>query len=266
MSASFPWISPAVSLPTIPPRRVVDAGYYDNYGINLASQWLLKQRSWLREHTSGVIVIQIRDGVSQSARTSIDFDRQTESYGAGALGFLDRITWGAPDALLAPGFFPVNTPLQGISSARQWSMSFRNDEQVEMFDTLLRTAGPSNHEPNFFRTVVFECPVPASLSWSLSEQEKAWIQSGLPTKNVEYSLVQQSDLDRLDSKRGQGKIKEREYIESQTKIYTDALAQLNYRHLEHHSLREIKDIYANLMNNQNRIKFLKLWWDEKVKP
>lgn len=33
MSASFPYVSPAVNLPTDPPRRVVDAGYYDNYGI-----------------------------------------------------------------------------------------------------------------------------------------------------------------------------------------------------------------------------------------
>jgi hypothetical protein len=31
MSATFPLASPAVSLPTEPPRRVVDAGYYDNY-------------------------------------------------------------------------------------------------------------------------------------------------------------------------------------------------------------------------------------------
>src|SRR5262249_12594333 len=31
MSASFPFFSPAVSLPTNPRRRIVDAGYYDNY-------------------------------------------------------------------------------------------------------------------------------------------------------------------------------------------------------------------------------------------
>ena len=36
MSGSFPMVSPAVNLPTRPPVRVVDAGYYDNYGVNLA--------------------------------------------------------------------------------------------------------------------------------------------------------------------------------------------------------------------------------------
>ena len=65
MSASFPWVSPAISLPTLPPRRVVDAGYYDNYGVNLAALWLSKMRSWLEANTSGVVVIQIRDHVSQ---------------------------------------------------------------------------------------------------------------------------------------------------------------------------------------------------------
>ena len=37
LSATFPYVSPGVSLPTDPPRRVVDAGYFDNYGVNLAA-------------------------------------------------------------------------------------------------------------------------------------------------------------------------------------------------------------------------------------
>ena len=79
MSASFPWVSPAINLPTLPPRRVVDAGYYDNYGVNLTALWLAKNRAWLEANTSGVVVIQIRDHVSQESRTEIDFDRLTEA-------------------------------------------------------------------------------------------------------------------------------------------------------------------------------------------
>ena len=44
MNASFPYISPAVSLPVDPPRRVVDAAYYDNYGVNLAAAWAYMNR------------------------------------------------------------------------------------------------------------------------------------------------------------------------------------------------------------------------------
>ena len=42
LSASFPYVSPVVYLPTTPARRVVDAGYFDNYGINVAGAWLLR--------------------------------------------------------------------------------------------------------------------------------------------------------------------------------------------------------------------------------
>jgi len=44
MNASFPLVSPGVSLPTTPPRRVVDAGYYDNHGVNLAAMWLYRTK------------------------------------------------------------------------------------------------------------------------------------------------------------------------------------------------------------------------------
>ena len=60
MSATFPFASPAVSLPTDPPRRVVDAGYYDNYGVDLATSWIYVNQDWIRKNTSGVALIQIR--------------------------------------------------------------------------------------------------------------------------------------------------------------------------------------------------------------
>src|SRR5262249_62332987 len=60
MSATFPVISPVVSLPTFPPRRVVDAGMYDNYGVNLAARWVFEHRLALRRYTSGVALVQIR--------------------------------------------------------------------------------------------------------------------------------------------------------------------------------------------------------------
>src|SRR5207253_10764938 len=59
MNATFPYASPAVSLPTNPPRRVVDAGYYDNYGVNLAAAWAYQYRDWIRREISGLALIQI---------------------------------------------------------------------------------------------------------------------------------------------------------------------------------------------------------------
>ena len=68
MNATFPYLSPAVDLPTDPPRRVVDAGFYDNYGVGVAAGWLNFWGPWLVENTSGVLLIQIRDSASHHDR------------------------------------------------------------------------------------------------------------------------------------------------------------------------------------------------------
>lgn len=62
MNATFPYISPAVSLPTIPERRVVDAGYYDNYGISTAAAYLSDPgvRKWIEREIDDVILLEVR--------------------------------------------------------------------------------------------------------------------------------------------------------------------------------------------------------------
>jgi hypothetical protein len=45
ISASFPYVSPAVTLPFEEHPRAVDAGYYDNYGIKLATAWIARHAS-----------------------------------------------------------------------------------------------------------------------------------------------------------------------------------------------------------------------------
>ena len=67
MSATFPYVTSAVVLPTDPPRHVVDAGYYDNYGVNLAASWIASHGDWIRRNTSGVLVVQIRASATRSA-------------------------------------------------------------------------------------------------------------------------------------------------------------------------------------------------------
>src|SRR5260221_4543975 len=99
MSASFPYASPAAELPSTPPRRVVDAGYYDNYGVQVAAGWLGEQRDWLLANTSGVVLVQIR------------------AFPTG------RTRWGIgpepPDLLvhLARGFQLVTSPVQSVLPA-----------------------------------------------------------------------------------------------------------------------------------------------------
>jgi len=159
LNASFPYASPVAALPTQPSRRVVDAGYYDNFGISVATAWVYDNLEWIRRNTSGVLLIQIRDAVSQNSRQQVGADAADESSG-----------W------LEQGTKEWTTPLLAGMSAREASMSFRNDEQIRDLDYMLNRNRPNADR---FTTLVIECPVKASLSWSLTQVETEAIRSGI---------------------------------------------------------------------------------------
>ena len=140
MSASFPYVSPAVNLPTDPPRRVVDAGYYDNYGIEVATAWIYRNRGWLAEKTSGVLLLQVRDSVSVKERLDVDDAKPT--------------LWQAATR----GFQFFTSPIDGFGAARTSSSSFRNDHDVEFLGDVFEgsTRGHVAEPQRFFTTVVFE--------------------------------------------------------------------------------------------------------------
>jgi hypothetical protein len=124
MSASFPYFSPAVSLPTRPRRRVVDAGYYDNYGVGLAASWLFSNSSqeWVRRNFDRILFVQIRDGLTEQ-------ERQLEKLPEYETSSLTR---SAEE---------LTSPPEGLYNAGFASSSFRNDGQLELlekFDGLSR--------------------------------------------------------------------------------------------------------------------------------
>ncbi len=61
MSASFPYITPTVSLPSRPRMEVMDAGVSDNFGISVAVRFIQVFRTWIEDNTGGVILLTIRD-------------------------------------------------------------------------------------------------------------------------------------------------------------------------------------------------------------
>jgi predicted acylesterase/phospholipase RssA len=165
MSATFPFISPAVSLPMRPPRRVVDAGYYDNFGVNLASMWLAEHREAIVAETSGVVLIQIRAFASQ--REILHDQKPPDISPLFA-------TSDNEDRSLSNGFRFLSSPLQAVLQARRSVMSYRNDEQLEVLSAWFRDR---TRQPDFFQTVSFECPASASLSWHITKEEYANILS-----------------------------------------------------------------------------------------
>ncbi len=61
MSATFPYITPFVALPSEPVIEVLDAGGRDNYGMETSIRFLFVFKKWIEENTSGVVFVQIRD-------------------------------------------------------------------------------------------------------------------------------------------------------------------------------------------------------------
>jgi hypothetical protein len=61
MNATFPYIMPMVTMPTRPGMQVMDAGIRDNYGTKISVQYLISLNNWIKENTSGVIIVRLRD-------------------------------------------------------------------------------------------------------------------------------------------------------------------------------------------------------------
>ncbi len=61
MNATFPIVLPNVWLPSNPVIDVMDAGLRDNFGQETTLRFLVSFDDWIKENTSGVLVIQIRD-------------------------------------------------------------------------------------------------------------------------------------------------------------------------------------------------------------
>ncbi len=162
VSAAFPYVSPAAELPTQPRRRVVDAGYYDDYGVELATDWIRHYRRWIAENTSGVVLIQIRDEASTDRVLYADRD----------VRYLRDLEW-------------LTGPLAGLLTARQSVMSFRNDEQVQALNGYFNV---DLQRGEMFTTVVFESTEAIEMNWRLTPQEQERLTQGLQSPTNRAAL------------------------------------------------------------------------------
>jgi hypothetical protein len=168
LNASFPLVSPAVYLPTHPPRRVVDTGYYDNYGVHIAGLWLLHHQKAIREYTSGVLLLEIRAYRNGYARRHFQ-DRELLAAQAAASPDMEGEPRGESRSrdLVSQFFEGLATPAEAVLTTRDRASMYRNDELVDLIDATLN--GPA--ERDFFTTAVFECHKDAALSWMLSKED-----------------------------------------------------------------------------------------------
>ena len=170
MSATFPFASPAVNLPMDVPRRVVDAGYYDNYGVDLATSWIYANQDWICKNKISVALIQIRAYPSEQEILSI-FGQTGEDPPRrfSPKWLMDR---------LVTSFQGLSSPLAGGLSAREWSMRFRNATQVRVLDDLLNR----NRPKRLFETFVFENSTELAMNWFLCKRDIASMRDCIDAK------------------------------------------------------------------------------------
>jgi hypothetical protein len=149
MNATFPFASPIVDLPTTPPRRVVDAGYFENFGIATAVQFLNMPSvmKWIKENTSGVAIVQIRSSKTEAPVS----ERKPDCKG---LIPVER----------EPGAFDWLTgPLEAAASSREVAMLVRNKHELSLLIDL--------YGKELITNVMFENTARSSLSWYLPQTE-----------------------------------------------------------------------------------------------
>ncbi len=139
MNATFPYILPAVSLPSQPVIQVMDAGIRDNTGLKTSLKFLYIFREWINANTSGVIFVDIRD--SHKSRPVEEKPR---------MSFMENFI----------------TPLGNIYGNLLTIQDYNQDEAYEYAKSWFSTQ---------FDFVIFELPTKEqdiSLSWHLTTREK----------------------------------------------------------------------------------------------
>jgi len=162
MSATFPYISPVVSLPTEPRIEIMDAGLRDNYGLETSLRFIKTFNDWIAANTSGIVIIQIRD-----KHKNIPIDENPSQTLAQALS--------RPMGSFYGNLFQVQdfNQNQQIQYADSWCKS-----SIEIIDFQLRN----------------ELKDRISLSWHLTNKEKQKVLESLYLPENQESVKRISEL------------------------------------------------------------------------
>ena len=153
MNATFPYVLPNVWLPSYPVIDVMDAGLRDNYGIETSMRFINVFREWLKENTSKIVVVQIRD------RRLNDWEKPNEEVTA--LSWLIK-----PMVLLQNNWFKIQDYYQADE------FSYLNSTDAGWINRMTFQYIPSKKEAS------------ATLSFHLTNAEK---------KDIKYALKDSSN-------------------------------------------------------------------------
>ena len=157
MNATYPYILPNVNLPSTPVVEVMDAGWRDNYGSEASFRFMNVFKDWIKENTSGVIVVQIRGAEKIEP---LEIKKQ------GAIGKI---------------FSPI-----GLASHQMEIQDFNQDARLNMLYDVL---GEDMVHPVYFVYEPQDEKQRASMSWHLTTREKDDILRAIRISKNQTSLA-----------------------------------------------------------------------------
>ncbi len=168
MSASFPYITPTISLPSEPRIEIMDAGISDNFGVSDALRFIHVFKDWIAENTDGIVLLVVRDSKSNSPIE----DRPIPSV-------IDRLT------------YPIASVYNNLATIQDRNNDIKIEQARDWFQGELDVVEISYDS---FQSAKDESEVGrASLSWHLTSREKRNI-----IENIDISSTK-AELQRLKS-------------------------------------------------------------------
>ncbi len=159
MNATYPYILPYVSLPSEPEIKVMDAGFRDNYGIETTVKFIHIFKDWIKENTSGVVVVQVRSNKRQ--RDIEKYERET---------FISRM------------LKPVTNIYANFLVRQEYDQNYLLSYADEWMDGKLSFIN--------FEYVAEKKEEEASLSLHLTDKEKQDIRKTIERKHTQTSILQ----------------------------------------------------------------------------
>lgn len=161
MNATFPYIMPAASLPTDPSIEVMDAGVRDNYGIINAVRFIYEFRGWIRDNTSGVVLIQIRDT-----------HKRNKIQNTSLTTLLSKIT----------------SPLRNVSGNFILMQDYVQDDHLRYLEAFM------DCPVDFIPFQLPQMDEKIALSWHLTNKEKLFLKNAVYTNENLQSLKKAGEL------------------------------------------------------------------------
>ena len=158
MNASFPYVTPNVTLPSVPAIEIMDAGVVDNYGISDALRFLHVFKDWIEQNTSGVILLSIRDSIKEE---KLEGDRD--------LSIIERFS------------VPISSVYNNLGNQQEINNDYKFISAKEWFDGPIDMITIEYNTNSIFDHTIFKSPNQeikqkqierASLSWHLTKKEK----------------------------------------------------------------------------------------------